>query len=227
MVGNMLVMMPGNNYDRRMTARTTPFIFSLTTNPDSLSQWRAYGDGEYCIGFDTTKLLHKISEAKLVKVVYRFEADVVGEEEVDAGRVNRFFYNHLQHINRETGGIDEEVLRDGAYEFFRPTALYDSEFLVKYKDYGFHEEEEQRMVIDIDPEIDKRVFFDNAGRYPVPRAKIRICDNPSEALDVVTCIVAGPGADQELTGTAISMLIAHMGCPNIGLSFSGIPYRVK
>jgi hypothetical protein len=56
---------------------------------------------------------------------------------------------------------------------------------------------------------------------------MKIFENPREASDIIRIITAGPGMDQELTRTALSMLLAHMGCGYIDVRISEIPYRTK
>jgi Protein of unknown function (DUF2971) len=227
LVKNILAKIRYNGIDKSEPSIQMPFVFSMTEKRDSLSQWRAYGNGEYCIGFDSTKLLEKLPEAELVEVVYATEGlDNVHNVPVHEERINRFFAGHIQHIHKETGGIDEEVLREGAYELFHPTQLYDGKFLTKYKDYAFHEEKERRLVIYMCAD-DKRIFFDNKGLYPRPRAKIKMFENGDEACEIITQVTTGPEVDKELSETALSMLFSGIGCRGIEICPSRIPYRSK
>ena len=202
---------------------TTPFIFSMTTNPDSLSQWRAYGEGEYCIAFHASRLLEIIEGAELVKVAY-----VKNPEDIKFGvyGMNDFFINHLAHIDKSSGMIHPEVLHDGASEFFHRHhgSLYDRRFLVKYKDFGFHEEDERRLLLHIDPSTDDRVIFSANGPYRRPRVRVRIFE-PGDGFSVVNEIKVGPGLNQELARAALDVLFASTHCDGIKVSASTIPYR--
>jgi len=226
MVKNMIHIICANRHrwsDMSMS-NLIPFIFSMTTNPDSLSQWRAYGKGEYCIGFDASMLLERIEGVNLIKVEY-----VKNPEDVEFGVVeDNFFVKHLVHIHKPSGVIDEEVLMDGAMEFFPPYGgpLYDPSFQVTYKDFGFHEEGERRLLLQIDPSIDSRIIFATNGPYPRPRARIKIFE-PGDGLKVVREIKVGPGMDQGLAKAALDVLLANTHCYGVKVSASTIPYRTK
>lgn len=88
MVANMC---NGGHYEAafgKVAKRGHPFVFSLTEEGDLLSQWRAYGKGEYCIGFDSTKLFD------LMQVNYATSDDPADL----AGDLGWFFSEHLKHI---------------------------------------------------------------------------------------------------------------------------------
>lgn len=75
-------------------ART--FIFSMTENPDQLSQWRGYcGLGGYSIGFDlpTLQAIAKKQNFRLVKCIYDDDTKVELIE-VEIEKAVRFFYQN-------------------------------------------------------------------------------------------------------------------------------------
>jgi hypothetical protein len=202
----------------------------MSEKHDALSQWRAYGNAEYCIGFNSVKLVEKIRDAQLIKVTY------VKEPIIDAGvegRLNQFFTDHTVHILQD-GTIDQELLSDGASEFFGSDRLYDAAFLSRYKDCGFHEEKEQRLVMNIHQQIverDDRIIFQPKGRYPHARAKIKIFENPHEASDAIKTVTVGPGLNKDIAKTALSMLFSQM-CfgddwVREKIRYSRVPYRTN
>ena len=87
-----------------------PFVFSLSGERDSLSQWRAYGNGEYCIGFDIEKLC-RIRDFSLLKIDY---SEPRGQTSL-SGMIDWFFEKHFQDI-RSDGSIDPEVFYSGLYQ---------------------------------------------------------------------------------------------------------------
>jgi hypothetical protein len=97
---------------------------------------------------------------------------------------------------------------------------------VTYKDSGFHEENERRLLLQIDPSTDVRIIFAMNGPYPRPRVRIKISE-PGNGLNVVKEIKVGPGMDQELAKAALNVLFANTHCDNIKVSGSTIPYRIK
>ena len=217
MVANMC---NGGHYEAafgKVARRGYPFVLSLTEEGDLLSQWRAYGKGEYCIGFDATKFLD------LMQVNYA-TSDNPADLAVDLGW---FFSEHLEHI-RPGGTIDPEVLHDGVDDLF---ARLGSNFFVRHKDRGFHEEKEWRLVVHASVD-DPRLFLDASGRYPKPRLKVKPFIGACALSEAIVEIVCGPGADQEMCKNAFSILEQRLfpSCPpgagrKLKLSFSSIPYR--
>jgi hypothetical protein len=218
----ILNVMRHNSHHYHSESRTTPFSFSMTRKYDTLSQWRGYGNGEYCISFDTKNLLKKIAADGAGLELTEVEYPTVDVENPAAEiQISRFFRDYLCYVD-DQGQMDTEVFMDGASLFFSPPKLYNAAFLGRYKDQGFREEEEARLVIDIAP-TDERVIFNTMGLYPRPRAKIKIFD-PAKAFDIVPKITIGPGMDRDLAETAISMLCTRTGSRQIKVCSSRIPY---
>jgi hypothetical protein len=186
-----------------------PFVFSLSAESDSLSQWRAYGNAEVCIEFDSDVLSESIARPQKVQYVTR-DGRVAG---IFIESVTRFFVDHLMHINN--GWIDPEVMNDGIDDFRFPSSIF-----MSYKNPAFSDEKEWRLSLDILPEDDS-IFFCTAGRYLVPRAKI-----PFEPKNAIKSVMFGPETDESMARASIVMFNRRYGT-NFGLTFSKVPYRSK
>ena len=117
--------------------RFSPFIFCLSEDGDSLSQWRAYGGGHYCIGFDRANL-EKRTNGAIYKVAYKrveFDPDV-------AERIRGFFEVHKMHVYGNN--LDTEVKYAGAEDF---ESLKHDNYFLKIKDDNFRDEREWRLVL--------------------------------------------------------------------------------
>jgi hypothetical protein len=199
-------------------ARSTPYIFSLSQDGDSLSQWRAYGRGEYCIGFDGDQLA-AAAGAHLCQVEYS-DIDTVDARIVPM--IEAFFTGHLVHTGPAyNGGIDTEVRASGADDL--QPRLWDDYYFPRKKHPGFREEQEWRLVKPLYPRSEG-TFFNDRGRYPTPCAKVKIFNTPEEIRRVVTEVVCGPGADATRAQDAFKMMKEAIGA-RFPLRFSRIPYR--
>lgn len=196
-------------------SRTTPFIFSLSEDGDSLSQWRAYGKGEYSIGFDGERM-RAATNARLHHVRYRD----VGVDRHLAPYMEQYFTGHLRHILPD-GGIDTEVRNSGA-EDFEPR-LRDIDYFGRIKHPGFQEEREWRLIKPLGPR-DEQIFFDPRGRYPIPCARVRVFNSLSEHNGIIKEVICGPGADKQRAAYTFEMVAQRWGA-HIPLRYSSIPYR--
>lgn len=215
-----------------------PFIFSLSEINNSLSQWRAYGKGEYCIAFNAEKLA-SIYRTDLIKVNY----DKLKYDPKIANVVEEFFNNHRHNVYGTpdaSGNLELEVMDEGVLEL--QAKLHGRHFLLAKKHPDFHEEKEWRLVTNLHSgrSPDKRVFFDSATRYPTPRAKVRIFQSPmsdpaaEEKLqpherrptlnEIIHHVVCGPGADETMAKASFEMLKSFAGI-NVPLEISGTPFR--
>jgi hypothetical protein len=192
--------------------RSSPYIFCLSSEWDSLSQWRAYGNGEFCIGFDREELRTR-AQGDVFKVSYK---KAEPDQQMASG-IHGFFESHKKHIHGTS--LETEVRWAGHEDFAR---VREKQYL-QIKDKSFEDEKEWRLIKFIYPK-DERVFFHDSGRYPVPRAKVSIFDTPESAASIVREIVCGPGADKERAEAAFEMIRRTMGIdPKI--RYSQIPYR--
>src|SRR6185437_6638655 len=111
------------------------------------SQWRAYGNAEICIEFDSNSLSKSIARPQ--KIQYTMRDGRVHSIFIES--VTRFFMYHLVHIN--DGWIHPEVMEDGIDDFKFPSSAF-----MTYKNISFIDEDEWRISYDILPD-DERIFF--------------------------------------------------------------------
>jgi hypothetical protein len=194
---------------RSSLERGFPFVFSLSSKSDSLSQWRAYGNAEVCIEFDANVLSESIARPQ--RIQYTMRDGRVNSIFIES--VTRFFMNHLVHIN--DGWIDPEVMEDGIDDFKFPSSVF-----MSHKNVAFLDEGEWRIAYDVLPD-DERIFFCAPGRYLIPRIKI-----PFEPKNAIKGVMFGPEADESMARASIAMFNRRYGT-NFGLTFSKVPYRSK
>ena len=209
-----------NIYARyNLSAYYMPYIFSLSDDGDSLSQWRAYGNGEVCIEFDVPKLM-ELGLGQISKVEYkkRTEKDVRIDEALDK------FFDDVNKQFVAYGRIDRETIEDGSQDL---GSTFKSTFKpINIKHAGFQDESEWRLVIEISPLTEKSgATFVTAGRYLTPRIRVSILNKTTSTLDVISAVVFGPGTDRQLAAHSITALNETMNT-KINCRFSDIPYRV-
>ena len=165
--------------DRRESLAPT-FVFSLTSSDDLLSQWRSYGD--YSIEFHKLKLQALIPELKAC--VYKLEQKKT--EALSALKSALVVIDADSKKGPPSGDSIDELIR------LSRIAAY-------YKDDGFSEEEEFRIVSQ-----DKLIFPDSGGTGEATR-EFRVRGNvliPYIALqvplDCIKSIKIGPIRDQVL-----------------------------
>lgn len=196
-----------------------PFIFCLSKVRDSLSQWRAYGNGEYCIEFDPERLA-VATGARVVNVEYRD----VGYDESAESAIDDCFNFFLEFTTERECIIKDEIKYDGFRHF--KDFIRDSNYYTRYKHSGFKEEEEVRLVRYLDGVEIGDLFFDDSGRYPIPRLKIKLPAHHGEVMKILPGIICGPGADAERARNAFNMfgLLSGIG---VRLDMSKVPFRSK
>ena len=219
MMHNMETRCDSRNLFAEIARFGHPFVFSLSGEKDILSQWRAYGGGEYCIGFDAEKLC-KFHQCNLIEVTYGTVDDNHPQLSIN---LTRFFEFHLQHI-RPGGQIDPEVLADGLNDIKPPIPA--DEFWFGLKDNAFSEEKEWRLVMRAKPN-DPKIFFDSSGRQPTPRLRVGSSEEGKGLVDAICEIVCGPGIDLERSSTAIKMMVSRRSSASIPVSQSVAPYRTN
>lgn len=194
-----------------------PFVFSLSMVDDALSQWRAYGNGEYCIGFN----VHKLAEAtksKIVEVEYKkAEYDSSLDSMIDS-----FFSNHMQHIQKN-GDIEDEVKYSGFQEFIN--FITESDYYIKFKDPGFGEEQEVRLVREVSCDDFGNIFFATNNRYPTPRLRVKLPGAP-DLNKIIRRVICGPGADPQRSNDALAMMRVLWGT-TLEPQYSKIPFRTS
>lgn len=209
------------NMGENLGANSYVFVFCMSAEKDSLSQWRAYGPqpGGYAVGF-TVELLKKVAEDHsfdLVKCIY---------DSSRARRVlRRFVRESLERFEAEledidcTGKTEKELLQDHRAVLFRNLAR----LAPCFKDPAFQEEQEWRLVSQPIAPTDPGVGFRPGVSFPIPFYRLPIGSSPLPIERVV--VGPAPAGDKTWYSTAVESLMKSAGRGNFGVSQSSIPYR--
>ncbi|WP_209382033.1 DUF2971 domain-containing protein [Pararoseomonas baculiformis] len=204
---------------------TEYYVFSMSCVKDSLSQWRAYGNGEVCLRFDLKALEKAIKDHRpnLFEVCYKAPNDT---EPVFEGVMKDRIDHWINHYN-EYGFVDSDIIENG-WESLQEPILGSSHTGVirplQFKQNGFEEEKEVRLVI-LDhpsfPEDAKRI--NDTERYFTPKLEISL-KNADTLREVITGITFGPGIDRERASFSLAALESRLGL-SYSPEFSTIPFR--
>lgn len=210
----------------------TTYVVSLSSEPDKLSQWRAYcAGGGYALGFriEALRAIEKHHGFRLVQCSYD-QTQHVAEATAIAGRV-------MSAIDQLPSNILPEIAPGGAHA---PRAIQSWLFPIRqrmteellqraavWKHPAFVEEAEWRLVSE--QQLERVVQF-RAGRSAIiPYVEIPLSEMEETEISNMTTVLnqihVGPCPEPELAvGSAQHMLEAHkMSCPQFTLS--SIPYR--
>lgn len=178
-----------------------------------LSQWRAYGgNGGYALIFNKDKLKKLINDTKIIsielkKVIYS-----------DDNSINSFGKILKHHVETQ----EENKLKNEYYD-------YHIDLATRYKNCGFKEEREFRIVAQLLPSfsIIERKFRCNNGEQ-IPYIELF---NPSEPAIFPTAstlpiekIIVGPHKDKEARATWLKIKLASIGRSDIKVTVSKIPF---
>lgn len=194
------------------------FIASLSSDGDSLSQWRAYGP--VAVGFKARELSLHLNECHVRAVEY---------SEKTQASLAEFFLNHLcQACTSDSGDEDSEI----PHELYKSTGRL-VELLCFFKNSGFKDEKEYRVVHiedlsvieSFDLERPKKKYRSNRshiipyltsdGIHPI---------EGSERPLVASEIVLGPSCD-DLLEKGLREFANELGLNDLKIIRSSIPYR--
>lgn len=187
------------------------FTCSFSRSDDLLSQWRAYG--AYAIEFDERLLSEELEKLIECKYVDRDKSTVAVREVTGAIRtISKSMEAHGGAVGIE--GINAVVHLINA--------------AASFKNYGFHEERELRVVRTASAG-DESIKFRAKGTRLVPYVEVAI------SLDCIRSIRLGPMADQTLATSAMEMFVRRIEKDwqtessnieyELKVSASPIPYR--
>lgn len=194
------------------------FIASLSSNGDSLSQWRAYGP--VAVGFKTVELSLHLNECHVRAVEY--------SEKTQASLAS-IFLNHL--CQAFPSDSNDEAFEKSRELYERTGRLV--ELLCFYKNNGFEDEKEYRVVHIEDMNV--------IGSFNLERPKKRYRSNKSHIIPYITSdgihpikgserplvaseIVLGPSCD-DLLEKGVREFVGELGFSDIEIRRSTIPYR--
>jgi hypothetical protein len=183
-------------------------VFCLSRNPDSLSQWRAYGKsgGGVAIGFKKDHL-HKISAA---------------------GQPNHPFRIIYDKKDQLTALLEPLAIVKDISERISPTSPSQVNFWIqafsefaliafKFKNPAFREEEEWRLFWTNDAPVQFRIGSD--GKILIPYIETEF------SRDAVCKIVQGPFARPEVGESSLKEFLLAQNYDHVEVTASGIPLR--
>lgn len=217
-----------------------PFIMSFCTPSNDLiaehgllSQWRAYGqDGGFALVFDTKKLHEQIQEdgsrlpqrysGTLGDVVYSHESD----EHVRAELSENIF---------DLENAVSNFILDGEQKHLERTIEGLVNCACLYKNWGFFEEREVRIVI---VPFVGRLYKANENEFTIGTMPIVSIENAGQTKDYIFMlksedkpkrlpikrIIVGPHANQRKHKDDVNKLLRQLGLHHIKVTKSKIPY---
>jgi Protein of unknown function (DUF2971) len=206
---------------RHAMTDTTCFVFSLSKEPDQLSQWRAYAKDGVCIQFSAEALCKSLdsapaSRARMQSVRY-YDENATMREYVK-------LEDYARPIIDWAGERRTQLIADGADEATRKVIIAQELMtrLAFVKDIHFEEEGEVRIAVQGNPN-----HFTTPHRYGiVPKMKLSITP------DAIRSVIVGPSAHKELRIQSLRTHFDNWGFKNdpnsrgqIEVKPSAVPYR--
>jgi hypothetical protein len=200
---------------------TTCFVFSLSKEPDQLSQWRAYAKDGVCIHFSAETLRKSLSSAPADRArmwsVRYYDENATLEEHAK-------LEDYARPIIEWAGERRAQLIANGVDEAPRKVMIGQElmRWLAFVKDFHFEEEGEVRIALQGDPN-----HFTTPSRYGiVPRMKLPITAN------AISSVIVGPSAHTELRVQSLRTYFDNRGFKNgpisrgqIEVKPSTVPYR--
>lgn len=199
--------------------KDSPYILSMTTNNDLLSQWRGYTNNGVGVNIGFSNNFFKENKLKVYKCIY----DVEKQKEIINHILTQSIFMFISIANSQGIFKDSEDIELSKYDnavtiagqYFIDRTMF---FCSLIKDKSFVEEDEWRMLLfDEKSEIN----FLNKGNYFRPYKKIKI-DNLNDSIDEV---MIGPNSEKELCRLSLKMLFNKYNIEIEKLNQSEIPYR--
>lgn len=200
--------------------RDAPYILSLTTNNDLLSQWRAYTENGIGVNIGLSKSFFEEQKINVFKCIYdpKIQREFIESIIMDSifmfvGKFSSMGLDKKEEHEITPNDFMEPISLAGGY-FIDRTILACS----LIKDKSFIEEQEWRAIYINRTE---KVHFLPKNNFLKPFVKIKIKDM-SIALKTIT---AGPNPQRELCHLSIQKLLKSKSLFNTHIDFSLIPYR--
>jgi hypothetical protein len=200
---------------------TTCFIFSLSKEPDQLSQWRGYAKDGVCIQFSAKALCASLRSAPAVRARMR---SVKYYDENETAKESNRMESYARPIINWAGERSAQLIADGVDAATRKMTIGQelTTQLAFVKDIHFKEENEVRIAVQGDPN-----HFMPQRYGIVPKMKLAI------TADAIKSVIVGPTAFPELRVQSLRTFFDHTGFKNdpdnkgdkIEVSQSSIPYR--
>ncbi|SPO67883.1 DUF2971 domain-containing protein [Pseudomonas sp. JV241A] len=211
------------------------YVTSFSEKPDLLSQWRGYcpGGSGVCIGVDKN-LLNGFCEEngfRFERCIYereelekklhelidecwkKFPAPPLGRAEYEALPVVKavqFSEEYRELVNFGGGKLEA----DAALKWFGNEL---TQLAPLYKNEGFHEEAEWRVVVHKPEKIEFRV----GTSCLIPYSELKIFDSK----DMFRQLIIGPSPNQQRSSKAAKMALESFGFDKVFVWSSGIPFN--
>jgi hypothetical protein len=200
--------------------RDSPYILSLTTNKDLLSQWRAYTDNGIGVNIGLSKDFFKEAKLQVYKCIYepKIQREFIRFIIMDAIFMFVGAYSSMGLDKRKEEELTEDDLSEAisiaGRHFIDRTILACS----LIKDISFIEEQEWRALFINRTE---KIHFLSKKNFYKPFVKIKI-ENLDKSIKSVT---AGPNPERELCHLSLQKLLKSKSLMRTYIDFSTIPYR--
>ncbi|TDE07339.1 DUF2971 domain-containing protein [Flavobacterium sandaracinum] len=199
--------------------KDSPYILSMTTNNDLLSQWRGYTNNGVGVNIGFSNRFFEENKLKVYKCIYEVEK----QKEIINHILTQSIFMFIRVADSQGIFKDSEEIELSKYDkavsaagqYFIDRTMF---FCSLIKDKSFVEEDEWRLLLfDEKSEIN----FLNKGNYFRPYQKIKI-DNLNDSINEV---MMGPNSEKELCHLSLKMLFNKYKIEIKKLNQSKIPYR--
>jgi hypothetical protein len=188
------------------------YMACFCTKSDRLSQWRAYGSvkGRFCIGFDTNALIFSDLNYSLSRVIYNPD-----EQHRKVGEVIEIAIEAL-----DIGSSPDFLGR--VHELLTHKVINE---LCFFKDRGFEEEDEWRIVHPSDP-TDK-IDFDTSSGIIKPFVELWASsrDRSGACRLPIAEVIIGPSLFSSLSKKSAGLLLARYGYCGVEIEEFSVPFR--
>lgn len=219
-------------YHERFIKDAAYYVFSFTSKPDDLSQWRAYSDdgGGYCIEFDFNKII-EIAKEKKIQIVESIYKD--GEQREKIQQIINKTYEYwktgdiINLIKTRSQAICPTLTEDDKSRISEITTALKSDLFILapgFKHPKFSEEKEWRMFGINWKSKGLPLQFRSGKTMLIPYLDIKIAGNDGKLP--IKCIFIGPTNHPKLSKIAVEDLLKAYSV-ECEVALSGIPYRAK
>jgi hypothetical protein len=192
----------------RTTKKSQVHVFCLSSQEDSLSQWRAYGrsGGGVAIGFKKDRLLGIKARGQrnfAFQVIYERESQLATMREP------------MRAVEDVSSRISDET--QGQLDFWIEVFVQLGLFAFRFKNPAFREEEEWRLFWLELPDVQFRLASDSQTLVPYIEAEF--------SPDAVCRIVQGPLTRPEVGESSLKEFLTARSYGHVEVTASGIPLR--
>lgn len=199
--------------------KDSPYILSMTTNNDLLSQWRGYTNNGVGVNIGFSNIFFEENKLKVYKCIYEVEKQKEIVNHILTQSIFMFIgIAESQGIFKDSEKIEYSQYNEAiniAGKYFIDRTVF---FCGLIKDKSFIEEDEWRLLLfDEKSEIN---FF-NKGNYFRPYKKIKI----KNLNDSINEVMMGPNSEKQLCKLSLKMLFNKYNIEIDKLKQSEIPFR--